>query len=76
MTTAQADYEFTSDEIRHLSQINVVTPYTYSGPSTYSVKLGNKSFSGLDSGCYFDFRRAEVEDNETWVMCNTGYYSL
>ena len=76
MTTAKADYEFTSDEIRHLSQINVTTPYDYYGPGTFSIKLGNKTYSGLDSACYYDFRRADVEGSENWVMCNTGYYSI
>lgn len=76
MTTAQADYEFTTDEIRHLNEITVTTPYTYTGPSTYSITLGTKTFSGLDSGCYYDFMRAEVEDNERWVMCSTGYFSI
>ena len=76
MTTAKADYEFTSDEIRYLSQINVATPYTYTGPSTYSVTLGTKTFSNLDSGCYYDFMRAEVEGTESWVIGATGTYSL
>lgn len=76
LSTAQASYSFTNDEIRHLSQINVTTPYTYSGPSTYSVTLGTKTFSNLDSGCYYDFMRAEVEGTETWVKGATGYYSL
>lgn len=76
LTTAQASYTFTTDEIRHLSQINVATPYTYSGPSTYSVTLGTKTFSNLDSGCYYDFMRAEVEGTESWVIGPTGAYSL
>ena len=76
LTTAQASYSFTTDEIRHLSQINVATPYTYSGPSTYSVTLGTKTFSNLDSGCYYDFMRAEVEGSETWVIGPTGTYSV
>lgn len=76
LTTAQASYSFTTDEIRHLSQINVATPYTYTGPSTYSVTLGTNTFSNLESGCYYDFMRAEVEGGETWVIGPTGTYSL
>ena len=76
LTTAQASYSFTTDEIKYLSQINVATPYTYTGPSTYSVTLGTKTFSNLDSGCYYDFMRAEVEGTESWVIGPTGAYSL
>lgn len=59
-----------------LIHLRVTTPYNYSGPSSYTATIDDRSYT-LDSGSYVDFTKAYDEENDLgWHEAGSGRWSL
>lgn len=77
LITGTTAYSFNNNELNGLMQVNIIMPYVYDEVSNnYKVTLENQEFIGLQSGCYYNYMKTNIEGTNRWVMCGSGYYSI
>lgn len=75
LITGTTAYSYNSNELNGLVQVNIVMPYVYDEVSNnYKVTLENDEFTGLQSGCYYQYMKTNFDGSPRWVLCNSGSY--
>ena len=66
---------FNNNELNGLLQVNIIMPYVYDEVSNnYKVTLEKDEFTGLQSGCYYNYMKTNIEGSPKWVLCESGSY--